>query len=69
MRMTGITLDVDVNKRDTGIHLIEIIIVLVFLEPELTNTKVLVWSLTTPPSSGLPVSVRVKGVGWGEMGC
>lgn len=67
--MTGITLDVVVNKRDTGIHLIEIIIVLVFLEPELSNTKVLVCSLATPPSSGLPMAVRVEGVGWREVGC
>ena len=40
--MTGVTHDTDVNKRDAGVHLIEIIIsVLVFPEPEL-NAKVLV---------------------------
>lgn len=67
--MTGITLDVVVNKRDTGIHLLEIIIVLVFLEPELSNTKVLMCRLATPPSSGLPTAVRVEGAGWREVGC
>lgn len=62
-------LDPDVNKQDIGIHLIGIIIVLVFPEPELTNTKIIVWMLAASPPSWLSPAVWVKGMGQRDTGC